>query len=312
MATSATQPSPRSITKIHGATPWRCVDDLEGVKKAVEQNTRSIEKLEASFTGFQKQHQDGHSAVHRRCSLLEALCEELSGHVQFLLESGTQQHLQEQTVRIDQLFVGHEECVRDTAVFNKRLQQLESQLDPERLERLESQLEQSLSMAADAVPTTDAEDAGKALDGTLAMLANIAGSLEQTHQAIAAACLEGQIKEAVTPVCQAASRHERTKPSPPATPRLQRRAAVRERHRDSSCCSSGFISPCRTRPSEAVTPKAVTPLRKRPSTKAFPTQPVLQAVRKGYSVAASESHTDSPRMHSSHSGPVPALLRLLL
>jgi len=298
MACCSTMTSPHS--QLPG-TPWWCVEDLENVKKAVEHNHRSIEQLNASFTGFHLQHQHWYSSVHNRCASLEALCEQLSGSVRNLLVAGTPQQLcQEQSARIDQMFAqAHQELVRETAEFNERLEQLQTKLD------------QSLSMAAGAVATTDAEDATGALDGTLAMLVNIKESLEQTHQAIAANCTEAQSKETtattstmassfqpatVMPVSPAKGQHERTKSSLLATPKVQRRASAGERRRESSCASSGGTSPCLTR--------ATTPLRKKPTRQALHTQPVRQAVRntgtqslvKGHSVAALRNLNDSPRI----------------
>jgi len=300
MACCSAMPSPRS--KIPG-TPWWCVEDLESVKKAVEQNNRSIEKLETSFTGFQKQYQHWCSSVHSRCASLEAVCEQLTGssqcllqpgNSQCLLQSGAQQPLrEEQTARIDQLFEQlHQEHNRDAVEFN------------ERLERLESKLDQSLSVAAGTVATTHAENTAEALDGTLAMLANIKGSLEQTHQAIAASCTDLQSREAIAttstastsfqtptviPACQTASQHERTKPSPLApprqsrpvsprpyspsvTPKAQRRASAGAHPKESSYGS------CPTRPMDAVTPLKKRPSRQ-PSCQSFPTQPMRQLGR---------------------------------
>jgi len=317
MACSSAMPSPRS--KIPG-TPWWCVEDLESVKKAVEQNNRSIVKLETSFTGFQKQYQHWCSSVHSRCTSLEAICEQLTGSTQSLLQSGTQQQLhEEQTARIDQLFEQlRQEHNRDAVEFN------------ERLERLESKLDQSLSVAAGTVAATHAENSAEALDGTLAMLANIKGSLEQTHQAIAASCTDLQSREAVAttstvatcfqtptvmPVCQTATQHERTKPSPlptprqsspvsprpspSVTPRAQRRASTGARPKESSYGSGP------TRPMDAVTPLKKRPSRQ-PSCQGFLTQPVRQLGRntgtqslgKGHSVASLRSLNDSPRIHS--------------
>jgi len=317
MACSSATPSPRA--KITG-TPWRFVDDLESVKKAVKQNNRSIEKLETSFTGFQKQHQHWGSSVHSRCASLEALLEQLTSSTQSLLQSGTQQQLrEEQTAPIDQLFEQlRQEHNRDADEFNGRL------------ERLESKLDQSLSVAADTVAATHAENTAEALDGTLAMLADIKGSLEQTHQAIAASCTDLQSREAIAtsstvascfqsptvmPVCQAVSQHERTKPfplatprqsppmsprpSPSVTPRPQRRASAGARPKGPSRGS------CPTRPMDAVTPMK-NQLSRQPSCQAFLTQHVRQAVRntgsqslgKGHSVASSRSLNESPRIHS--------------
>jgi len=265
-------PTPRS--KIPG-TPWWCVQDLENVKKTVDKNNRSIEQLEASFMGFQKQHQDWCSSVHNRCASLEALCEQLSGSVQNLLLSSNQQH---QKARIDQLFEqSHQEHVRQTAEFN------------ERLERFESKLDRSLSKATSAAATTDAGEAADALDGTLATLVNIKGSLQETHQAIADVCTEVRGREdivttstmatgfqsaTVPPGSPEASQHKRTKPSASATPRAQKRASAGAECRESSSGSNGGIAPSLNRATGTATP-----LKKRPARQAFLTQPMRQAVR---------------------------------
>jgi hypothetical protein len=144
----------------------------------------------------------------------------------------------------------------------------------ERLERLESKLHLSLSMAANAVATQIPEDTAEALDGTMAMLVNLKGSIEQTHQAVAAASTEAQSKEVAGP-------HERRRTSPRASPRTQRRASTGERKTESSRA-------------------------KRPSRPGFLSQPVRQAVQntepqspsKGHSVAALRSVSDSPTLHS--------------
>jgi len=283
MACVLHMPAPRS--KIPG-TPWWCVEDLESLKKAVELNNRSIEKLDTSFIGFQKQHKDWCSSLHKRCASLEALCEQLSGSVQNLLLAGNQQQLrQEHTTRIDQLFEQvHQERVGETAAFNERLQRLESKLD-------------KIFSAADvAVTTTKSEDAAEAIDGTLAMLVNIKGSLEQTHQAIAAVCTEKQSKPEPRSVVT---------PRSEASPRTQRRASAGERRGDSPHASprgsSGGTSPCCTRATDAVTP-----LRKRPPRQAPATQPLRQAVRntgiqglgRGQSAATLRNSNDSPRRRS--------------
>lgn len=301
--------SPRS--KIPG-TPWWCVEDLETVKKAVEHHTRSIEQLEMSLTGYQKQHQDLCSSVHSRYASLEAFCEQLSSNVQNLLLSDTQQQFRpEQTAHFDHLFAQvNQERVRETTEIN------------ERLERLESKLDQSLSIAASAVAKTHSEDVAVPLDGTLTMLVDIKGSLEQTHQAIAAACTQVQSKtaiattsimassfqsEAVPPACTAASQHERTKLSLVATPRVQRRrASVGERSREPTRGSSFSASPCLAQATGAVSDG-----RKRLSRQALLTQPVRQTLRstgrtqslsKGHSVAALRRLSDSPRIYSGRSG----------
>jgi len=291
MACCSTTPSPRS--KIPG-TSWWCVEDLESIKKAVEHNSRSIEQLEASLTGFHKQHQHWCSSVHNRCASLEAVSEQLSGNVRNLLLSDPSQ----QTDLIEQLFAqSHQERVRETAEFNKRL------------ERFQSKLDQSLSLAAGVVATTDTQDATAALDGTLAMLVDIKESLEQTHQAIAAVCTETQSKEATATtstmatgfqsataalVSPAASQPERMKPSPRSTLRVQRRASAGGSRRESSCGSSRGTSPCLTR--------ATTPLRKQPTRQSILSQPVRQAVQnigtQGHSTAALRSLNDSPRICS--------------
>lgn len=293
-------PSPRP--KVPG-TPWWCVQDLENVKKTVEKNNRSIEQLEISFTGFQKQHQDWCSSVHNRCTSLEALCEQLSGSVQNLLRSSNQQHLrQEHSARIDQLFEQvHQERVKETIEFK------------ERLERLEIKADQSLAVAGTAVAATDAEEAAEALDGTLAMLVDVKGSLKETQQAIAAACMEagreavattstmatGFQSAIVTPASPTVAQHDRAKSPLFATPREQRRASPDARCRESS--SSSLYS---TRATDAGTR-----LKKRPSRQAFLTHPMRQAVRNSgtqssgqtNSVATLRNLNDSPRIPPAHS-----------
>jgi len=269
-------PSPRS--KIPG-TPWWCVEDLESVKKAVEQNNRSIEKLDASVITFQKQHQDSYSSLHARCASLEAHYEQLSVSVQKVVRLSPVQKLhQEQTFQLDQM-----------QSFEQTRQERDSDITEfnERLERLESKLDQSLSAAVDADTASDTKvqtkDAAAALEGTLAMLFNVQGSLEQTHQAIAAACTKGQRKELVakTAVMAAApckepiantsvmamSQDERTR----STPSVQRCVSLSGSQRDSSRGLTGGTSACLIR---AAT------LKKMPSHKAPLVRSLQQPVQK--------------------------------
>lgn len=299
--------TPRS--KYPGTPSW-CSEDLESVKKAVEENNRSIEQLIASFSGFQKQQQHWCSTVHNRCASLEALCEQLSGSVRTLLLSGAPQQLHKdktaQSARVLQ------ECVRETADFSDR-----------RLKLLESKLDRCLS--AGAVATQDAEGAVRAADGTMDTLFSFKASVEQTQQAIAAACTKVQCKEAslmtspvakvfqsevtvspvspaarqhsrtkptspvatgllpenVTPGAQAPSQHARKKPSPPATPRVQRLASVGERRRANSCESGRDASACLAQATGAVTPCLLLPPQ--------PARPVWNTklhLGKGHSVAS--------------------------
>jgi hypothetical protein len=227
-------------------TPWWCVEDCDKVKKAVKQHNQSIVKLDASFTGFQKQHRDSCSSVQTRWASMEAHCEQLSVNVQEYSDS-LQQLCQEQTLQLDQLQLFdqvREERDRESAEF--------AELNG-RLERLESKLDQSLSMAVNAETADDAEVTAKdvTLEGTLAMLVDLQGSLEKTQQAIVSACTESQSK---------------AKHSPLSMPRVQRSGSFSGSRRNILCGFNGG--------------EAIAPVRQRPSRQSSRAQPPCRPVEK--------------------------------